>query len=72
MYFSKMCFLYSIFASQEPIIREKATMFADYVYSKPYTRITPYLVGLLLGNVLSRDVKIFKRNCVSFFCTYEK
>lgn len=30
----------------------------DYLFSKPWARINPYLIGLLLGYVLSRKMKI--------------
>ncbi|XP_066935837.1 O-acyltransferase like protein-like [Clytia hemisphaerica] len=34
------------------------TKFMDRIYEKPYTRITPYLVGLYLGYLLHRRVTI--------------
>ncbi|XP_065676583.1 nose resistant to fluoxetine protein 6 isoform X2 [Hydra vulgaris] len=40
----------------------KGNIFNDYIYLKPYTRFTPYLVGLLLGHIISRDIKIIKYN----------
>uniref|UniRef100_T2M7V7 Leukocyte receptor cluster member 1 n=1 Tax=Hydra vulgaris TaxID=6087 RepID=T2M7V7_HYDVU len=40
----------------------KVNIFNDYIYLKPYTRFTPYLIGLLLGYVISRDIKIIKYN----------
>ena len=35
------------------------------LYKKPYTRITPYLVGILLGYIFSRDLKFQHKHKVS-------
>ena len=40
----------------------------DKIYTKPYTRINPYLIGILLGYFLSRKVEIrSKFNIVSSY-----
>lgn len=50
-------------ASQEQ--KSKTLTFADDVYIKPHTRIAPYLVGLLLGFILSRKIYITRKPHVS-------
>jgi len=50
----------------EYYFRAKVGDFGDDFYVKPYTRITPYLVGLLFGFLISRKIYITsKPNFVS-------
>lgn len=39
------------------VYRANAGKFGDYVYEKPYTRLTPYIVGLGLGYIFSRKLR---------------
>ena len=46
----------------QPTFNETYGDFNDIYYGKPYCRIMPYLVGILLGFVLYREIKLpFKR-----------
>jgi len=40
-----------------PYTKEQLNNVIDMVYMKPYCRITPYLVGLFLGYLISKDIK---------------
>lgn len=39
--------------------------YSDYVYGKPYTRIPPYLVGIFLGYMLSKEIKLTRAKLVT-------
>ena len=43
------------------LYRAKVGDFGDDVYVKPWTRINPYLVGLLLGYIISRKIYLTRK-----------
>jgi len=47
---------------------ENSNKLSDYVYTKPYTRITPYLVGIIIGYLFSRKIWVnpkYENVCIS-------